>query len=419
MAEALKLASPKVDTSEKCHASFAVAQITLETGENLPVLVRKSNWIPVRVPTRWAVRRRRFECMENTLSRDLRGIGLLYEWAATTLKVDLDDMLERSEVPHGRQLESLIAFLRQKSTMPAGVNSLATVALKALSIRSFLMWVADPANQGSSRSKSVQQLMEECAMLAALFRPIERYAASAERIRPLLPSEIHSYDSIFGPVRDENRRLVLPLSFHDGNPFRSGTRLRNWVMVEMALQCGHRRGELLKTRLDDIPRSTDDGLKIRRRPHDSADSRRYKPRVKTAERILPISHEIQIGLRAYLAMPAPFGRPGGRSPYLFVSGKGTPLSIAGADDIVKVISRHLGIEDLSWHSFRHTWAESLADDLLDRSPQNQALEFIRYLGGWKRGSSVPMHYVQNALRKRGIEFLRERNSRLYVGSEAQ
>lgn len=99
MAEALKLVSPKVDTSRKRHDSFAVAQITLETGENLPVLVRSADWIPTRVPVRWAVRRRRFECMENTLSRDLRGLALLYEWAATTLKVDLDDMLERSEIP--------------------------------------------------------------------------------------------------------------------------------------------------------------------------------------------------------------------------------------------------------------------------------------------------------------------------------
>jgi hypothetical protein len=161
MAEALKLVSPKVDTSKNRHGCFAVAQITLETGENLPVLIRKFDWIPMRVPTRWAVRRRRFECMENTLSRDLREIALLYEWATTTLKVDLEDMLERSEIPPGRQLESLIAFLRHKTRAPTDFNCLATVALKALSIRSFLMWVADPANQGSSRSKSVQQMAEE------------------------------------------------------------------------------------------------------------------------------------------------------------------------------------------------------------------------------------------------------------------
>jgi integrase len=357
--------------------------------------------------------------MENTLGRDLRGVALLYEWAATTLKVDLDDMLDHSEVPPGHQLESLIAFLRHKTTAPTDFNSLATVALKALSIRTFLMWVVDPASQGSSRLKSAQQMTEERAMLAAFFRPIERYAVSSERIRPLLPTEVDAIDSLAGPVRDEDGRLVLPLSFHGRNPFRPGTRLRNWLMVAMALQCGHRRGELLKIRLDDLPRSTDVGLKIRRRPHDSADPRRYKPRVKTAERILPISREIQIGLRTYLTSRAPIGRPVGRSPYLFVSGEGAPLSIAAADGIVKVVARHSGIDDLSWHSLRHTWAESLAEGLLNHHPQDHAFEILRDLGGWKRGSTQPMHYVQNVLRKRGIEFLRERNSRLYIDREAQ
>jgi hypothetical protein len=52
---------------------------------------------------------------------------------------------------------------------------------------------------------------------------------------------------------------------------------------------------------------------------------------------LPISHEIRIGLRGYLAAHPPFGRPGGRSPYLFVSGLGAPLSISAADGIVQVI----------------------------------------------------------------------------------
>jgi integrase len=320
--------------------------------------------------------------MDSTLATDLRGIAYLYEWAATTLQVDLDEVLERSEVPPGRQLESLIAFLRQKSAPTVGgFNSLATVATKALSIRSFLLWATDPANQGNSRRKSIQQLAEERAMLMAIFHPLERYAQRAERIRPLLPNEVEEIDSLFGPVRNEEGRIVLPLRFHDPNPFRPDTRLRNWLMVAISLQCGHRRGELLKTRLDDIPRSRDAGLKVMRRPHDLTDSRRYKPRVKTVERILPISHEIRIGLRAYLAAQSPFGRPSGRSPYLFVSGLGAPLSISAADGIVKVIARHTQIHDLSWHSFRHTWAEALADDLLNQYPQDQAFQIIRDLGG--------------------------------------
>ena len=41
------------------------------TGEALPTLVRRSDWIPVGVATRWAVRHRRFECMPSTLGHEL------------------------------------------------------------------------------------------------------------------------------------------------------------------------------------------------------------------------------------------------------------------------------------------------------------------------------------------------------------
>jgi integrase len=298
--------------------------------------------------------------MDSTLASDLRGVAELYAWAEAVARIDLDAMLERSELPTGRQLESLISFMRNKAA-PGGVdlNSLATVATKALSIRTFLRWAADPANQGRSRRKTVPQLAEEHAMVSTLFQPLGRLAARSQRIRPLLPNELERIDALCGPVRNQEGRIILPCRFHGHNPFRPETRLRNWLMVTLALQCGHRRGELLKTRLDDIPRSTDVGMKVLRRPHDPTDSRRYKLRAKTAERVLPISHGIRIGLRAYLTLPHPQGRPNGRSPYLIVAIGGKPLSISAADGIVKVIAQHTQIEDLSWHSFRHTWAEGL------------------------------------------------------------
>lgn len=93
----------------------------------------------------------------------------------------------------------------------------------------------------------MQQLTEERAMLAALFHPIEKYAASGERIRPLSPNEVHSIDSVFGPIRDGNGRVLQPLRFQELNPFRPGTRLRNWLMMTIPLQCGHRRGEFDST----------------------------------------------------------------------------------------------------------------------------------------------------------------------------
>lgn len=109
---------------------------------------------------------------------------------------------------------------------------------------------------------------------------MERFASASERILPLSDHELHQIISLIGPLRDEAGRITLPVAFAEHNPFRLGSRLRNWLMVAISRQCGHRRGEPLKTRLDDVPKTTDPGLKIRRRPHDSTDSRRYKPRVK-------------------------------------------------------------------------------------------------------------------------------------------
>jgi hypothetical protein len=52
---------------------YRVLPIALATGESLPTLVRSSDWLPLRLATRWAVRRRRFECMSSTL--DHAGLG--------------------------------------------------------------------------------------------------------------------------------------------------------------------------------------------------------------------------------------------------------------------------------------------------------------------------------------------------------
>ncbi len=166
-----------------------------------------------------------------------------------------------------------------------------------------------------------------------------------------------------------------------------------------------------------MPKPDDSGIKVRRRPHDSADVRRNKPHVKTVERVLPVSEEIRAGLRAYLGFPPPIGRARGRTPYLFVSPDGAPLSIPATNDIARLIGRHTEIEALSWHSFRHTWAESLAEDILSECQEDQALAFIRELGGWTRNSTTPMHYIQNALAKRANAFLQARNDRLYAAPE--
>ena len=220
-------------------------------------------------------------------------------------------------------------------------------------------------------------------------------------------------DGLIGPRREYHGSLIVPIQFAVANPFRIETRLRNWLMYAIAIQCGLRRGELLKLRLDDLPRPDSPGLKIRRRAHDIADARRHRPGVKTVERVLDLSGEVRAGLRAYLTNRAPSGRAGGGSPYLFVTTAAQALSITAANEVVGVIARSTQIDDLSWHSFRHTWAEALAEELLTQHREEETLAMLRTLGGWKPRSAMPLHYTQNAMARRASVFLRERNERLY------
>src|SRR5207302_1830578 len=109
----------------------------------------------------------------------------------------------------------------------------------------------------------------------------------------------------------------------------------NCLYFETALELGIRRGELLKLRLDSLPRGGEDGIRVLRRPDDPHDSRAKEPAVKTAERVIPASRELLRAVQVYLTSSLPMGRVFGKSPYLFVTRSGSPVSIDTADDIIE------------------------------------------------------------------------------------
>src|SRR5260221_13360929 len=88
---------------------YRVLPLTLDTGEVLPTLVDSFSWIPVRVATRWVVRRRRWRSMPSTLAKDLRFIGLVYSLASGALDRDLDDLLDDGQPIAGMPIQDLIA----------------------------------------------------------------------------------------------------------------------------------------------------------------------------------------------------------------------------------------------------------------------------------------------------------------------
>jgi integrase len=390
--EARKVATPP---------PFTVLNIVLDSGERLPCLVELATWIPVRVATRWAVRYRRYRVQASTLANNLRVLARVYEWARECAGYDLDDHLTQGQAFRNREIELLVSSLRVKvdsHTLDTGAFDQHLAV-----IEDFLKWSLDSENRGGRCILSLEQLTAERQRIEEVFRSLRVGARPSTRIEPLEEAEIEVIRRAIGPRRGSGGQLSFP------DVFSSHTQLRNWLMFEVALELGIRRGELLKLRLDSLPRAAEEGIRILRRPDDPHDSRSKEPAVKTAERVIPASRDLLRAVQMYLTSPPPLGRVSGKSPYLFVTRSGNPVSIDTADDVIAAIGRVSNIAPLSWHRLRHTWAERMAELFADMP---NGMDRLVYLGGWSNPLSA-RHYIRRALANQAKEVLRDYHRKLY------
>lgn len=385
--------------------TFSVLHIVLDTGERLPCLVDAASWIPARVALRWAMRYRRYRVQSSTLAANLRVLGKVYRWTQEAAGFDLDDRLTGGRTLQNREIESLARSFRGNTS----AQELDTGAFDQhlAIVEDFLKWSLDSENRGGCRSLDLAQLAQERNRIELILRSLRSGAHASDRIEPLEEAEIRAIRNSIGPRRDAQGILSFP------EVFSAHTRLRNWLMFEVALELGIRRGELLKLRLDSLPRGSDDGIRVLRRPDDPHDSRSKEPAVKTAERVIPASRNLLTAIRAYLTYPRPLGRVSGRSPYLFVARSGSPVSMDTADDVIAAIGKHSGVSPLSWHRLRHTWAERMAEAF---AGQPNGMDRLVYLGGWTNPHSAT-RYIQRALARQAKEAVRSYHRKLY--GEAQ
>ncbi|HLV99287.1 MAG TPA: site-specific integrase [Ktedonobacterales bacterium] len=380
--------------------TYSVLPLLMESGERLPLLVESKTWIPPRLAMRWMVLDRRKHTQSSTLAGDLRVLGKLYTWADLQ-QIDLDQFLGAGRVFNAQQVKSLVHYYKGylSSERFDGLQEVINEsALSAASFdhhvsitQSFLIWVL--RNTFDPDGDSFEKLEGACAQIAYLFHRELLKPPSSPRHEPLTDHEVEAIRQAIGPPDPERGPWIFPYS-----SFSQATRLRNWLMFEMALGLGLRRGELLKLRLDGIPRGNHQHIEVVRLPDDPLDSRRIEPAVKTAERAIPTAKPIPRALRAYLMLRPPLGRVAGKSPYLFTARTGDPISIDTANDIIAAIGKQCGI-DLCWHRLRHTWAEYAAEVYLSES---NGLDRLMYLGGWTSERSV-RHYVKRAIRKQAEE----------------
>lgn len=395
-----------MDTKE--NQPFIVIPLILSSGERLPCLVDTHTWIPLRVATRWAVRYRRFRVQSSTLTNNLRALAKVYRWA-NTAGINLDEHLLAGELLTPRQLESLVSYLRTASVLKGKDVVSPNTFHNYLSVTvDFLKWAIYAENRGGISQLDLEQATLQRMQLDLIFESFRPRTRRSQRRQPLSDAEIQAIRAAIGPQKSASDQWVFPEV-----GFSQQTALRNWLMFETALAIGIRRGELLKLRLDSLPRGNHVGIKVLRYPDDPHDSRTIEPAVKSAERMVPASRSLLRALQAYITLPQPQGRVQGQTPYLFVTQRGAPVSLETANDIIQAIGRHSQVAQLSWHRLRHTWAEKMAT-LLQDEPNGR--DQLMYLGGWTHPES-PKRYIQNAVAQQAVERIHSYQEQLYRGIE--
>lgn len=192
---------------------------------------------------------------------------------------------------------------------------------------------------------------------------------------------------------------------------------RNWLVLNLLLLAGLRRGEALLLQVDslksDVERRTSRlvyWLDVTTIGDEDEDPRATRPSIKTAQshRQVPISNGLAALYNHYVNEVRV---PGEEHQFLLTSKNGDPLS---AESITKALSKvtlHLseqaitafiersgGKHNVSAHDLRHTCASARYGAFM-RQNADQALAFqrMRAFFGWSKTSEMPEHYARAAI----------------------
>jgi integrase len=386
-------------------ANIQLTTIRFHSGEYLPILVNIISWLPYKLALRWVMNQGRGHLASSSLENYLRSLKLIYEWADLQ-RIDFDTFIINGYHLDHNQFRSLIMFLRENSvSKETNAISNNTYNRHLYVVENFFRWILYPYNCGGLRRLSDKEITIILQKYKFFFDSQKLTTSRSRRMQPISFEEEASIRAYLKPTEDERGKILWP-----DNGLRKSSKLRNYLMFELAICLGLRRGELLKLRIDSLPRGNEKKeIKILRFPDDPADSRKNEPSVKSSERRLPIPPHLLKWISRYLNEKPPLGRRGYATPYLFVTRSGEPVSITEANNIVQSIGTNSGVDNLTWHRFRHTWAERLADKLLG---VEKGLDYLRRLGGWKSSESAE-RYIGYATEKVAQQILEDYHKELY------
>ncbi|AXE97323.1 tyrosine-type recombinase/integrase [Paraburkholderia hospita] len=378
-------------------ARFHIVTVLHAGGERLPILLdvhrQPISWINT-----YLIKRLRPRLSVSSLVKTLYVLGYLWVWASTE-DFPLEARLVSGEgLTQDEIVSQIYPWLRRNFQMARKVGKLvvspSTVTFRLNVVSQCVIWHLECAM--SAMPMGSPEIRDTRARLAL----IEHGFANAARAR--LPSAVHA-----APLSDDRLQRLLLICHPDScdNPWKTPYRQRNFLIVLMMVTLGVRRGELLKLRVSDchlahaIPE-----IHVERSPDDPADPRINEPQVKTESRHLPCDGSLARYLNEYICRTRRTIRGASRSPFLFLSRSGQPMSLARVNGVLDQIAVvHPEFDDLHPHSLRSTCATNFrAAGLRNGLDEERVDKDMMYFFGWRSADSVKP-YIDAAIRRESYE----------------
>ncbi|MFJ1336919.1 tyrosine-type recombinase/integrase [Pseudomonas caricapapayae] len=294
----------------------------------------------------------------------------------------------------GRQADNLVARIGTAATAPFPLINPRTRDQYLRLLKLYLSWCVTRyiprARQTSTSLANIEVVFADVADVVE-----RRFESHIHNVRP----DRTRYRSLTDTQLQIIRALIRPGAAE--NPFPERLQLRNWLMIEVLLETGIRRGELLKLYTTDINRGSQNAfVSINDREHDPSDPRAEEPALKTHGRTVGISAQLYEVYERYIQSerrPSRNGKPM-KLPYhyLFISDRGRPLSIRTLSNVfdrlfLTIELAHPGVlPTLSAHDFRHTFADRFLAYLVEQHGHDleRATDELRRVCGWSETSKL-------------------------------
>lgn len=375
-------------------SGFIVKTVEHRTGEKSPILFNRASGLPDALVNDWKFERRSVTHSHLTLRQELLAVAFFLD-VASLRRWEVDARFASGEGLTSDMLAVLVedswrwhSDLDIKETVQRSVID-RTRKVRVDAIRRYCVWRLEQVRQrilGDTKAASHRRVN--------IIYNIQRH----EKALRAVASDTAPRRGLDKNQIEHLNRIVDPRSAL--NPFQKRFRLRNFVIVQLLLAYGLRRGELLLLNTADVDyRMKHPRIAVRRQP-DSKMDRRTDTAVKTKERQIAMSKGLSILIRTYIREDRAALPHATRTPFLFLGANGEPLGTDGFQNLFVTLRRCDSVLDqLSGHILRHTWADTM-QEAIDHAVSegaivpNLAVLAFNYLGGWTQQSKMSEQYSQ-------------------------